>query len=375
MEGIELSPSDFVALLNQTLDYAYPSVTIVGELANFRISRGRWVYFDLKDDFASVKFFGTVYALPGPLEDGMTVSVVGKPHLHDQYGFSVQVSSIQPVGEGTIKKAADLLAKKLQAEGLFDIERKRALPYPPKTIGLIASLQSAAYADFIKVLGARYGGVQISVYDVQVQGEQAPADIISAIKYFSEQADLVDVVVITRGGGSADDLAAFSHEQVVRAVAACRVPTLVAIGHEVDLSLAELAADARASTPSNAAELLVPDKKDLAMQIASKAEWLQKGLLLQLESAKTWLSSRSEHLQDSIMLELKKQKDNLSAQTRMLEVLSPQAVLKRGYALIKLKGINVKSIKVISVGDTVSAQLIDGEFTSEITEIRLYPRA
>ncbi len=375
MEGIELSPSDFVALLNQTLDYAYPSVTIVGELANFRISRGRWVYFDLKDDFASVKFFGTVYALPGPLEDGMTVSVVGKPHLHDQYGFSVQVSSIQPVGEGTIKKAADLLAKKLQAEGLFDVERKRTLPYPPKTIGLIASLQSAAYADFIKVLGARYGGVQISVYDAQVQGEQAPANIISAIKYFSEQADLVDVVVITRGGGSADDLAAFSHEQVVRAVAACRVPTLVAIGHEVDLSLAELAADARASTPSNAAELLVPDKKDLAMQIASKAEWLQKGLLLQLESAKTRLSSRSEHLQDSIMFELKKQKDNLSAQTRMLEVLSPQAVLKRGYALIKLKGINVKSIKVISVGDTVSAQLIDGEFTSEITEIRLYPRA
>ncbi len=366
MEGIELSPSDFVALLNQTLDYAYPSVTIVGELANFRISRGKWVYFDLKDDFASVKFFGTIYALPGPLEDGMTVSVVGKPHLHDLYGFSIQVSSIQPVGEGTIKKAADLLAKKLQAEGLFDVERKRILPYPPKTIGLIASLQSAAYADFIKVLGARYGGIVINVYDVQVQGEQAPADIISAIKYFSEQAELVDAIVITRGGGSADDLAAFSHEQVVRAVSASRIPTLVAIGHEVDLSLAELAADARASTPSNAAELLVPDKKDLALQLNNKSQWLQKGLLTKLELAKLWISDRSNQINDEILNSLKVQKENLNSQKRLLEILNPIAILKRGYALVRLEGEVLKSIKQAKPKQLIKVQLSDGELSARV---------
>ena len=366
MEHVELSPSDFVALLNQTLDYAYPRVTIVGEIANFRVSRGKWVYFDLKDDTASVKFFGTVYALSSPLEDGMKLSVTGRPHLHDLYGFSVQVASMQPVGAGTIKKAADLLAAKLQAEGLFDPERKRPIPYPPKRIGLITSMQSAAYADFIKVIGARYGGLDISVYDVQVQGEQAVADIVTALKYFSEQSELCDVLVITRGGGSADDLAVFGHEQVVRAVAASRVPTLVAIGHEIDLSLAELAADARASTPSNAAELLVPDKKDVLLQLSNKRQWLQKGLLLQLDSAKTWLSSRSENLHESITTQLKKQQDNLRSQAKLLDILSPQAALKRGYALVRQNGKVIKNANMLTIDQQVTLQFYDGERTARV---------
>jgi exodeoxyribonuclease VII large subunit len=343
MEHIELSPSDFVALLNQTLDYAYPSVTVVGEVANFRVSRGKWVYFDLKDDYASVKFFGTVYSLPGPIEDGMRLSVVGRPHLHDLYGFSVQVVSITPVGAGTIKKAADLLAAKLQAEGLFDSDRKRSIPYPPKKIGLITSLQSAAYADFIKVISARYSGLEINVYDAQVQGEQAVIDIVNALKYFGEQAELCDVVVVTRGGGSADDLAAFSHEHVVRAVASSRVPTLIAIGHEVDLSLAELAADARASTPSNAAELLVPDKKDVLLQLDAKADRMRTLLLHQLEFQKTLLKHQEQVLHTSVASHYKSQLELLKSQARLLEVLSPQAALTRGYALVRSNGHSITS--------------------------------
>src|SRR5881227_1133905 len=141
---VELSVGEFVALLNQTLEYAYPSVVIVGELANLRISKNRWVYFDLKDDLASVKFFGTVYQLPGPLEDGMLLRVRGQPRLHQLYGFSVNVLSMQPTGEGTIKRAAQLLQAKLTTEGLFDESRKRPLPYPPAHIGLVTSKQSAA---------------------------------------------------------------------------------------------------------------------------------------------------------------------------------------------------------------------------------------
>lgn len=360
MEQIQFTPSDFVAVLNQTLDYAYPSAVVVGELANFRVSRNKWVYFDLKDDYASVKFFGTIYSLPGPLEDGMTLQVVGRPHLHEQYGFSVQVSNIQPVGEGTIKKAADLLAAKLEAEGLFDPLKKRTLPFPPQKIGLITSTQSAAYADFIKVIGARYGGLEITVYDVQVQGDQAVIDIVEALKYFSEHTDLADVVVVTRGGGSADDLAAFGHEHLVRAVAASRVPTLVAIGHEIDLSLAELAADARASTPSNAAELLVPDRSELLANLGHKADWLRQGLITQLSAHQTWLSARAERLTDSLHRQLKMQQDAIIVKARLLEVFNPHAALQRGYAIVKTKQGIIKSVKQVKSKDALQVQLSDG---------------
>src|SRR6266404_7384243 len=185
MDDIILSPSDFVSLLNQTLEVAYPSVTIEGELSNFRVSKNRWLYFDLHDEQASVKFFGTVYNLPGPLEDGLKIRVVGSPRMHPRFGFSVNVSSISPVGEGSIKKAAQLLQAKLTAEGLFDSARKRLLPATPETIGLITAGNSAAYADFIKILNERWGGVEVQLADVYVQGAQAPAQIVQAIEYFN----------------------------------------------------------------------------------------------------------------------------------------------------------------------------------------------
>ena len=150
MVGRELPPlpvSDFVAIVNQTLEMAIGSVAVVGELANFRVSKNRWVYFDLKDERSSIRCFGTVYMLPGPLEDGMMLEVRGTPRLHDQFGFSFNVQSIRPVGEGSLRKAAELLMAKLQEEGLFSDERKRSLPYPPQRIGLVTSAESAAYAD------------------------------------------------------------------------------------------------------------------------------------------------------------------------------------------------------------------------------------
>lgn len=366
MEHVELTPSDLVALLNQTLDYAYPRVTVVGELANFRISRNKWVYFDLKDDTASVKCFGTIYSLPGPLQEGMKLAVSCRPHIHELYGFSMQVSSIQPVGEGTIKKAAELLQAKLQAEGLFETSRKRTVPYPPQTIGLITSVQSAAYADFIKVLGARYGGIRIEVYDAQVQGEQAVVDIVEALTYFNKQAQLPEVLVLTRGGGSADDLAAFSNEHVVRAVAASRIPTVVAIGHEVDISLAELAADVRASTPSNAAELLVPSRQDALRALQDSEQWLKKGLLLQLDSAKNWLTTSSQHLETGVHRELKKYQESLFSAARMLELVNPHAALQRGYAIVKTGGVVVKSVKNVSKNQLLSIQLADGTLEARV---------
>ncbi len=361
------SVSEFVAVLNQTLEYAYPSVVITGEIANFRVSKNRWVYFDLKDDGASVRFFGTVHMLPGPLEDGMMVTVRGVPRLHQLYGFSVTAQSIQPVGEGSIKKAAKLLEAKLAAEGLFDVERKRGLPYPPQHIGLITSGESAAYRDFVKVINARWGGMRITLIDVQVQGEVSPAQVVRAIEQFNGLALPPEVLVITRGGGSAEDLQAFSTEQVTRAVAASRIPTVVAIGHEVDISLAELAADQRASTPSNAAELLVPDRKAIRTGLQAHRERLLHGAEQTLRDARRDLDLHRETLRGSVAQIVDQARTQLDMRLRLLNAFDPQTALARGYALVRLRKTVVRSGKKVRPGDEIDIQLHDAHLTAVIS--------
>jgi exodeoxyribonuclease VII large subunit len=366
--GLIFGVSDFVAYLNQTLEVAYPYITIEGELTNFRVSKGRWVYFDLKDDMASLRFFGTVYALPGPLEDGMVVRVSGNPRLHPQYNFSVNFQTIQPVGEGSIRKAADLLMAKLDKEGLFAPERKRLLPYPPRRLALITAGGSAAYADFIKILSARWSGVVVDHYDVLVQGEQSPAQIVSAIAAANARVDVADVLVITRGGGSAEDLAAFSTEQVTRAVAASRIPTLVAIGHEVDISLAELAADQRASTPSNAAELLTPDRRTVLAGLRADRVMLDELLLRQVSRRKEWVLVQRAELNRGLRTALQNAQFRLHVAHQLLQAYDPTVALQRGYALVRDGDILVRSVQQLQQGQTVQLTLSDGTATATIME-------
>lgn len=365
-QALELGVSDFVALLNQTLEFAYPDVTIVGELANFRVSKNRWVYFDLKDELASVKFFGTVYQLPGPLEEGMLLKVRGQPRLHQLYGFSVNIQSIQPAGEGTIRRAAELLLAKLQAEGLFDESRKRPLPYPPSRIGLITSRQSAAYADFIKIINSRWQGIDISLIDVQVQGEPASAQIVAAIDQFNAQAEPPETLVIIRGGGSAEDLAAFSTEQVTRAVAASRVPTLVAIGHENDIALAELAADRRASTPSNAAELLVPDRTHVLGALKATVLQLEQAGQRRLQAVRDNLAVQQLLLERSMGQVLTYSRQTLQGHSQLLTAFNPEAVLRRGYAIVRANGQVIRKVKALEGGAIVHVQVAEGRFTAKV---------
>jgi len=365
---IEVSVSEFVALLNQTLDFAYPSVVIVGELANFKIWRDRLVFFDLKDDEATVNCFAFITQLPGPLEDGMLLKVRGQPQYHQTRGFSFNVQRLQPAGEGSIRRAANLLQAKLAAEGLFDDSRKRLLPYPPQSIGLVTSKQSAAYADFVKILAARWSGLDIHLIDVQVQGEAAPGQIVQAIEQFNAAAQTPDVLVVIRGGGSPEDLAAFSTEQVTRAVAASRVPTLVAIGHEIDLSLAELAADQRASTPSNAAELLVPDRTQVRAALQRAAEQLERAGQQVLQTARTAAEEQRVSLNQAIQDVLISHQERLQSSAKLLQALSPTAILQRGYAIVHQGQTALRSVKQLQRGVIVNVQLADGSFTAQPEE-------
>lgn len=330
-----LSPADFVAIFNQSLEMIYPSVTIVGEMAHFKISKGRWVYFNLVDDNASVKFFGTVGSLPGPLEDGLNLEVTGLPRLHPNYGFSINLTGIKVVGKGSIVKAAKLLHAKLSNEGLFDEKRKRHLPYPPEKIGLITSIESAAYADFMKIIHQRWPVSEIVVEDVLVQGNDAPAQVVKALDSLNQASEPPETIAIIRGGGSQEDLAAFSTEQVVRAVAASRIPTIVGIGHESDISLAELAADKRASTPSNAAEILVPNiEHETARHMSNK-----RSLKTKLESIYTnkyqetaYKRERIQHVLNNIFTQ---QSEKLKRDKLVFKALDPNLPLARGFALVK----------------------------------------
>jgi len=366
-----LTPTDFVAIANQVFEHSMPFVYIEGELANFKISKNKWLYFDLKDDYSKINCFGSVYALPGVLQDGMMLKVSGQPRLHPQFGFSLNVQAIQPSGEGTIKKAYDLLKAKLQKEGLFEISRKRSLPYPPRRIVLVASGESAGYSDFIKIVAERWPNLVIELCDVQVQGVDAPNQIISAIDEANKASSLADVLVLIRGGGSMDDLIAFNDERLVRAISASRITTLVAIGHERDELLAELAADKRASTPSNAAELLVPNRHSELLVATNQKTQLSQAMKncinIENQHLSRYRSELSDRLQQTF-LDTKNQAINFQ---RIISAYNPAAVLKRGFAIVRQQDKIINSALLLDRSQAVEVQIDKGKFEASINKITL----
>jgi exodeoxyribonuclease VII large subunit len=367
---VEFGVSDFIAVFNQTVEVTYPDVIIVGELANFRVSHNKWVYFDLKDETASLKCFGSIYVLRGPLEDGMLLKVQGRPQLHNLYNFALIVKSLQASGEGSLRRAAELLKQKLAVEGLFDETRKRPLVYPPDHIGLITAKDSAAFSDFIKVIRARWEGLIIDYIDVSVQGEAAPAQIVSAIEHFNFLSSLVDVLVIIRGGGSPEELAAFNNESVTRAVAGSRIPTLVAIGHERDVSLAELAADRRASTPSNAAELLVPDRHDIRQVVVDSERLMRHRLSSTLATAQVEVRQQTLLIDRYIFQWLKDRRSEITHTQQVLEAFNPLSVLKRGYAIVRHNDQTVRRSSQIKPGVMIDVQLAEGGFSAAVEKVK-----
>lgn len=378
MEAEILTVSQFHAILNQTLEFAYPAVVIEGEVSSFKVNQGKWVFFDLKDEESTIGCFMTVYNLKVPLEDGMLVRVVASPNLTKWGKFSLTVKSVELSGEGAVKKAFELLKAQFEKEGLFAPERKRPLPQFPTRIALVTSRQAAAFNDFVTILNDRWGGLMIDQAQVQVQGLESPQQIGRAIEYFNTRADSYDVLVIIRGGGSAEDLQAFSSEDVVRAVYAAKIPTLVGIGHEDDISLAELAADVRAATPTDAARRLVPDKRQMIEMINTRMHTFEQSMIAAMSSAQARIerinqaftrlyndvTAKINNLQISnehaISQHLFAKSEKINLLGRVLAGLDPRAVLARGYSIATVGGKTITSAEQIKTSSRVMLQLHKG---------------
>ena len=360
-QNLQLSVSEFIALTNQVLDGAYPAVEIEGEVASFKVNQGKYIFFDLKDAESSVGCFMMVFALRVPLEDGMKVVVRAVPKLTKWGKFSLTVQAVRPSGEGSLKKSFELLKAKLDKEGLFAPERKRALPSLPQHIAVVSSTQAAGYADFMKIVDARWGGMQIDVAHVQVQGEGAPDQMIRALEYINQQEVLPEVIVLIRGGGSADDLAAFNDEPLVRAVAGSRVPVLAGIGHEVDESLVDLAADVRASTPSNAAELLVPDKREIAERTHARLRQVITRTAHAVSMAEYEKDQKIERMLVRMSEAGELAEERLGRTQAVLAAYDPRAVLARGYAILRGE---------IAPGKLVQAETATNYIDMEVRDVR-----
>lgn len=389
-----LHVGQFIALMNEVLHDHIPSdeMLIEGEISDYRVSQGKWVSFDLKDETAEavLKCFATVWQITDPIENGMRVHVTGFPKIYERFGtLKLNIQSIVPVGEGALRRSYELLKKKLEQEGLFDASRKRSLPRFPKKIGLITSRDAAAYGDFLQILNNRWGGVVIEHSHVHVQGREAVPELLDAFQSFNTLSsdDRPDVIVLTRGGGGLEDLHAFNDEQVARAVYKSIIPVVVAVGHERDESLCDYVADVRASTPSNAAERVVPNRSEVKYEIETMEQHIENRLqevmdryqtmseriasLVQrvMERERERFISLHTRLLDRVESWLPQLKEQVDFSQKMLRQVDPTRVLSRGYAIVRAKGKIIQSSSLLAVGQELTIQLHMGSVDTEVLRI------
>lgn len=411
---LRLSVDQFNKLINMQLE-SIGEVIIEGEITEFSISKRQGVNLVLKDkhEQAIVNVSGYAPRIEGinMIEQGMEVVVWGTPQLYSPYGkFSVSTYKILPLGDGALAKALEILKGKLEQEGLFDVERKRELPQLVTRIALITAKDSAAATDFLKILQENSNYLEIDIYPVAVQGKHAVREVIAALK--SAQTRDYDCIVITRGGGSLEDLSAFNDETVARAIFASKITTLVAVGHEKDTSIAELAADIRASTPSQAAYYFVANTTNLinhtvllADQIYNLIErritLMERELYIDnlydkissiLGKHNAKLYNYGNNFETKILNQLnsynyktitatssinefekyiKNSLKEVSYYESLFNSLNPRNIIQRGYAIIKNNnGDIISSISKVSLGEQINLVVKDGEVTSIVKEIK-----
>ena len=373
------------------------SVTLRGEISNFKAHGSGHLYFTLKDErseIQSVMFKGRAQMLKFRPQNGMKVTVYGQVTVYEATGkYQIYVNAMVNDGAGALYEQYRLLLEKLKAEGLFDANRKKPLPRFPKRIGIVTSPTGAAVRDMINVTGRRYPSAEVFICPALVQGVDAPADLCRALNLLDSLGEC-DVIIIGRGGGSAEDLWAFNDEMLVRTVAACNTPIISAVGHETDTTLCDYVADMRAPTPSAAAEMAVPDKISLLHYVDDKCERLDKEIDKLVDNYRIRIASAARHVEATSptakleamrskvasaekLINLKMlgvldaKKSNLARCVSRLEDVNPLAVLKRGYSMtLDERGVVVTQTGQIEVGDGISVVVSDGCFKARVEEIK-----
>ncbi|MCR5175847.1 MAG: exodeoxyribonuclease VII large subunit [Anaerovibrio sp.] len=373
------------------------NITVRGQISNFKRYSSGHCYFDLKDKDSILKcviWRSNADRMKFQPENDMQVLATGSIEVYERDGkYQFYVNRMQPDGIGELAIAFEQLKERLEKEGLFDPLLKKALPRFPKVIGVVTSPTGAVLRDIHKVSKRRMPSVRLVLYPVQVQGAGAAEQIAAGIDFFNKQYP-VDVMIVGRGGGSMEDLWSFNEEVVVRSIFSSEIPVISAVGHETDFTLADFAADQRAATPSQAAELAVADINDVANFINSrqqrillaaasviraqrqKVEALLRSSVLahpikMLEPGNTRLEGLRQRLEKAIRQVIKDKKQQLGHDIEKLELINPIGVLKRGYGIVHdCDGGIVNNIENINAGDNISVKLKDGEFDAKVQSVR-----
>jgi exodeoxyribonuclease VII large subunit len=388
-----ISVTALVQLLQELVEDNFVEVLVQGELSNVSQPASGHYYFTLKDTKAQIRcamFRSHARALKFKPANGLAVICRGRVSIYPQRGdLQLIVEGIEPVGVGSLQLAFEQLKSKLEKEGLFDQQKKKKLPPFPQTIAVVTSSSGAAFQDILNVLRRRSAGIKVLLRSVRVQGTEAAAEIAAAIADVNRESD-VDVIIVGRGGGSREDLWAFNEEIVARAIVASKIPIISAVGHEVDISISDLAADLRAPTPSAAAELVVQNRLELerhldqltlrlAAQMRSRLSLfksnlsgLEKRLKGPVEQVKMqWLQVEQfdVRLRQAIKGFIDQQQHKLAVLAGQLETLSPLAVLSRGYAIVKQlhTGAVIHDSKQLEEGDQLEIRLAEGEIVATVT--------
>jgi exodeoxyribonuclease VII large subunit len=351
-----------------------PTVWVEGEVTELR-RQDRWqsVFLTLKDpaDGACLGVTmarGQFDALRLDLANGERVHVFGRPELFQARGdFRLRALSIERFGLGEHLAALERLKAKLAAEGLFAAERKRPLPRLPRRIGLVTGNDAAAKRDLLTAITTRFPPARVLVAETYVQGPRAAVAIIDALRAICDAPE-IDVVVVARGGGSFEDLLPFSDERLIRALATCPVPTVSAVGHEQDTPLSDLVADARASTPTAAARLVVPDLAELTARLDRSRTALSRGARSALDRERRRLDSARDHLRRAPTLMLERRRAAVEHAAGRLRALSPKATLDRGYAIVRSGSELVRASSQVSSGTKVDVELGSGSFDARVEE-------
>ncbi len=377
-------------------DSLLTGLAVKGEISNYKVYPSGHHYFTLKDDGGSLKcvmFRGNSIKLRFKPENGMRVIAIGRISVYPRDGaYQLYCTGLMLDGKGDLYTAFEQLKNKLAAAGLFDSNHKKLIPKHPESIGIITSSAGAAVHDILRILNKRYPLVKVRLLPVRVQGAEAPAEIVSAIKYANRHR-LADVLIVGRGGGSVEDLWAFNDEQVAYAIYESEIPVISAVGHEPDVTISDFVADLRAATPSNAAELVVPDRDALKQYLDSVSDTLYTTISRSLHAATqhlrilssspalqspdTYLNQRGKDLEMLYKRILAAHNENIGrnrqryiACVSKLDALSPLKVLSRGYAMVQTgEGALIRSTRQTNVGDSVKITLSDGYLTAHITDV------